>query len=65
MRIRFHPNGRLDGVGRVFVAVQHPGEDGTWEAPQSRFPDYVAPGGTAPKGDFAGPRPTIVQVTQP
>ena len=53
-----------DRDGSVFVAVQHPGEDGTWDAPQSRFPDYVAPGGTAPEGDFAGPRPTVVQVTR-
>ena len=53
-----------DRDGSVFVAVQHPGEDGTWAAPQSRFPDYVAPGSSAPKGDFAGPRPTVVQVTR-
>ena len=53
-----------DRDGSVFAAVQHPGEEGTWEAPQSRFPDYVAPGGTAPQGDFAGPRPTVVQVTR-
>ena len=53
-----------DRDGSVFVAVQHPGEEGTWAAPQSRFPDYVAPGSSAPKGDFAGPRPTVVQVTR-
>jgi uncharacterized protein len=53
-----------DREGSVFVAVQHPGEEGTWAAPQSRFPDYVAPGGSAPKGDFAGPRPAVVQVTR-
>ncbi len=53
-----------DRDGSVFVAVQHPGEEGAWDAPQSRFPDYVAPGGSAPKGDFAGPRPTVVQVTR-
>ena len=48
----------------VFVAVQHPGEEGTWAAPQSRFPDYVPVGGTPKKGDFAGPRPTVVQITR-
>jgi uncharacterized protein len=53
-----------DGKGSVFVAVQHPGENGTWAAQLSRFPDFVAPGGTARKGDFAGPRPTVVQVTK-
>lgn len=53
-----------DREGSVFVAVQHPGEDGTWAAPQSRFPDYVPAGATARRGDFAGPRPTVVQVTR-
>ena len=33
-----------DRDGSVFVAVQHPGEDGTWAAPQSRFPDFVPAG---------------------
>ena len=42
----------------VFVAVQHPGEDGVWGAQRSRFPDY---GATGP-GTFAGPRPSVVQV---
>ena len=32
-----------DRDGSVFVAVQHPGEDGTWDAQASFFPDYVAP----------------------
>ncbi|WP_420174297.1 PhoX family protein [Luteococcus sp. OSA5] len=36
----------------VFVAVQHPGEDGTWEKPNSYFPDY----------DNTLPRPAVVQV---
>jgi secreted PhoX family phosphatase len=53
-----------DREGSVFVAVQHPGEDGTWAAPQSRFPDFVPPGSPTPRGDFAGPRPTVVQVTR-
>lgn len=47
----------------VFVAVQHPGEEGTWAAPQSYFPDYKALG-TAGPGQLAGPRPTVVQVTR-
>ena len=38
-----------DLEGSVFVAVQHPGEDGSYAAPQSRFPDYV-PGGTTASG---------------
>ncbi|NYE38573.1 hypothetical protein F4692_003723 [Nocardioides cavernae] len=53
-----------DRDGSVFVAVQHPGEDGSWAAPQSRFPDYVPAGGTPGAGQFAGPRPTVVQVTR-
>lgn len=53
-----------DREGSVFVAVQHPGEDGTWEAPQSRFPDYVPSGTPAGAGQFAGPRPSVVQVTR-
>ncbi|GAB4078574.1 PhoX family protein [Nostocoides australiense] len=46
-----------DKDGSVFVAVQHPGEDGSWEAPQSHFPDYG-------KGVFKGPRPAVIQVTR-
>ena len=53
-----------DREDSVFVAVQHPGEDGTWEAQQSRFPDYVPPGRSARRGQFAGPRPAVVQVTR-
>ena len=53
-----------DRDGSVFVAVQHPGEDGTFAAPQSRFPDYVPAGSTAGAGSFAGPRPSVVQVTR-
>ncbi|WP_022888466.1 alkaline phosphatase PhoX [Agromyces italicus] len=44
--------------GVVFVAVQHPGEEGAFGAPTSRFPDY---GSTAP-GAVAAPRPSVVQV---
>ncbi|ATG50687.1 phosphatase [Brachybacterium vulturis] len=36
----------------AFVAVQHPGEDGTYEEQFSCFPDY----------DGKGPRPAVVQV---
>jgi secreted PhoX family phosphatase len=53
-----------DRDGSIFVAVQHPGEDGSWAAPQSRFPDFVPAGGTAAAGQFAGPRPSVVQVTR-
>ncbi len=46
----------------VFVSVQHPGEDGTFAAPLSYFPDYV-PAGTTPKpGQVRAPRPSVVQV---
>jgi secreted PhoX family phosphatase len=53
-----------DQDGSVFVAVQHPGEDGSYAAPQSFFPDYVAPGATPAPGEFSGPRPSVVQVTR-
>ena len=53
-----------DRDGSVFVAVQHPGEDGTYATPQSYFPDYVPSGSPAGRGDFAGPRPSVVQVTR-
>ncbi|WP_153143036.1 PhoX family protein [Nesterenkonia halophila] len=43
----------------AFVAVQHPGEDGSWQAPQSFFPDYVDSAGD---GRFAMPRPSVVQI---
>lgn len=49
-----------DQDGMVFVAVQHPGEDGTWQEQTSMWPDYVV--GTAGPGQFEGPRPAIVQV---
>ena len=51
-----------DAESMVYVAVQHPGEDGTWNAQSSLFPDYV-PAGTVPaEGKWAGPRPSVVQV---
>ncbi|HET6967720.1 MAG TPA: alkaline phosphatase PhoX, partial [Ornithinibacter sp.] len=45
----------------VYVAVQHPGEDGTWAAPRSYFPDYL-PQGTLQDGGWGGPRPSVIQV---
>jgi secreted PhoX family phosphatase len=48
----------------VFVAVQHPGEDGTWAEQRSYFPDYVAAGRRPDRGDWRGPRPSVVQVTK-
>ena len=51
-----------DKDGSVFVAVQHPGEDGTFAVPQSYFPDFVPIGSTPRRGEFSGPRPSIVQV---
>ena len=53
-----------DTDGSVFVAVQHPGEEGTWAEPRSYFPDYVAAGQRPDRGDWRGPRPTVVQVTK-
>lgn len=52
-----------DRDGSVFVAVQHPGENGSWEQPTSYFPDYVTKK-KAGRGDFKGPRPSIVQVVK-
>ncbi|MCA4133015.1 PhoX family phosphatase [Arthrobacter sp. M4] len=46
----------------VFVAVQHPGEEGTFDAPHSYFPDYVQAGVTPAAGQVRAPRPSIVQV---
>ncbi|MCK6080050.1 PhoX family phosphatase [Microbacterium sp. EYE_5] len=43
----------------VFVAVQHPGENGTVAAPTSLFPDY---GSTRPGDVPNAPRPSVVQV---
>jgi secreted PhoX family phosphatase len=46
----------------VFVSVQHPGEDGTFDAPLSFFPDYVPAGTTPARGQARAPRPAVVQV---
>ena len=48
-----------DREGLVVVAVQHPGEDGTFDRPRSLFPDY---GSTAPGDVATAPRPSVVQV---
>ncbi|MCE0537204.1 PhoX family phosphatase [Kineosporia rhizophila] len=53
-----------DKDGSVFVAVQHPGENGTWAAQHSYFPDYVKDGQKPGKGDWRGPRPSVVQITR-
>ena len=49
----------------VFVAVQHPGENGTWGAHTSLWPDKLAQDGPVQAGDkVAAPRPTVVQVSR-
>ena len=50
-----------DSDDMVYVAVQHPGENGTWAQQHSYFPDYAAPGSVA-GGRWGGPRPSVVQV---
>jgi secreted PhoX family phosphatase len=50
-----------DQEGMVFVAVQHPGENGSVAAPNSYFPDYV-PAHRPETGLVAAPRPSVVQV---
>ncbi|MDQ0868371.1 secreted PhoX family phosphatase [Arthrobacter sp. V1I9] len=46
----------------VFVSVQHPGEDGTFEKQVSFFPDYVPAGTTPARGQARAPRPSVIQV---
>ncbi len=50
-----------DDERMVYVAVQHPGEDGSFADPHSYFPDYTAANGA---GLVAAPRPSVVQVWQ-
>ena len=50
-----------DRDGSVFVAVQHPGDGGSWAAQRSFFPDYLDRREARP-GDWLGPRPSVVQV---
>lgn len=51
-----------DAEQHVFVSVQHPGEEGTFEEPHSFFPDFVAAGTTPSAGAVRAPRPAVVQV---
>ncbi len=51
-----------DDERTVFVAVQHPGEDGSFEDQHSFFPDYVAEGATPARGQARAPRPSVIQV---
>ena len=51
-----------DDESMVYVAVQHPGEDGTYGAHTSYFPDYVAAGATPKRGEVRAPRPSVIQV---
>ncbi|MGO4186283.1 PhoX family protein [Pseudarthrobacter sp. TAF60_1] len=46
----------------VFVSVQHPGEEGSFAAQRSFFPDYVAEGATPARGQVRAPRPSVIQV---
>ncbi|MGX1159961.1 hypothetical protein FBY31_1678 [Arthrobacter sp. SLBN-100] len=46
----------------VFVSVQHPGEDGTFDKQLSFFPDYVPEGATPAPGQARAPRPSVIQV---
>ncbi|HAG63199.1 MAG TPA: phosphatase, partial [Kocuria sp.] len=50
-----------DTEGMVYIAVQHPGEDGSFEQPRSYFPDYALPTRLEP-GEFSMPRPSVIQV---
>ncbi|MBC7518776.1 MAG: PhoX family phosphatase [Microbacteriaceae bacterium] len=54
-----------DREAMVYVAVQHPGENGAWGAQTSLFPDYVSAGIPAAAGTWAGPRPSVVQIWRP
>lgn len=49
-----------DDEHHVFVSVQHPGEEGTFEAPNSLFPDAMR--GAPLGGAVHAPRPTVIQV---
>lgn len=46
----------------VFVSVQHPGEDGSFDDQHSFFPDYVPAGSTPARGQARAPRPSVIQV---
>ncbi|MDQ5840391.1 MAG: DUF839 domain-containing protein, partial [Chloroflexota bacterium] len=51
-----------DDERTVFVSVQHPGEDGTFEKQNSFFPDYVKEGASPARGQARAPRPSVIQV---
>ncbi|MFC8302893.1 PhoX family protein [Specibacter sp. NPDC057265] len=51
-----------DEESMVYVAVQHPGEDGSYGRHESLFPDFVADGATPAPGAVRAPRPAVVQV---
>lgn len=51
-----------DDERSVFVAVQHPGEDGTFDKQVSFFPDYLPAGTAAAPGQARAPRPSVIQV---
>lgn len=51
-----------DDEAMVFVAVQHPGEEGSYTDIRSAFPDYVPSEARPGDGEVRGPRPSIVQV---
>ncbi|WP_402375603.1 PhoX family protein [Isoptericola rhizosphaerae] len=46
----------------AYVNVQHPGDDGSFAAQTSYFPDYLAEGEEVPAGAWRGPRPSTIQV---
>ncbi|MFI7580616.1 alkaline phosphatase PhoX [Kocuria kalidii] len=50
-----------DRENMVYVNVQHPGEDGTFEEPRSYFPDYVVPTQQG-DGEWSVARPSVAQV---
>ena len=51
-----------DEESMVYVAVQHPGEGGTFGAQTSFFPDYVDAGKVPKAGQVRAARPAVVQV---
>jgi len=51
-----------DDEHHVYVSVQHPGEEGAFEAPHSYWPDFAPAGATGGASGFHGPRPAVVQV---
>lgn len=51
-----------DDESMIFVAVQHPGEEGSYTEVRSYFPDYVPAEARPGRGEVAAPRPSVVQV---